>query len=258
MRLWQILAAQAGFSPLPLFGGGEDGGWYDPSDLSTMWTDTSGTTQVTSDGDLVARIDDKSGNGRHLIQATSTARPTYKTSGGLHWLDFDGGDWLYLDTAASSITDSGGALAVAAASDQAEAVQGLLEEVDTIAESSPSSFRNVVYFDTRSGTKRFSSYAVDDTNRFVDLDAEIDGTAKVFIFSSDGATGEGYLDNSQQGSSVTTTANFSNNTIISLGRQDAGPIYHDGKIYGAVILDRGLTTVERGNLNTYLSSKAGI
>lgn len=63
--------------------------WYDPSDLSTMWQDTAGTTPVTADGQAVARIDDKSGNGNHLTQATSAFRPAYKTDGTIRWLLFD-------------------------------------------------------------------------------------------------------------------------------------------------------------------------
>jgi hypothetical protein len=64
--------------------------WYDPSDLTTLWKDTAGTDPVTADGDAVARIDDKSGNGYHWLQATAANRPLYKTAGGLHWLLFDG------------------------------------------------------------------------------------------------------------------------------------------------------------------------
>lgn len=62
--------------------------WYDASDLTTLWQNTGGTTPVAADGDPVALWQDKSGNGRHLTQSTSTLRPTYKTSGGLHWLEF--------------------------------------------------------------------------------------------------------------------------------------------------------------------------
>lgn len=66
--------------------------WYDPSDLSTLWQDTAGTTPVTTDGQSVLRMDDKSGNGFHATQATGSKAPLYKTSGGLHWLEFDGVD----------------------------------------------------------------------------------------------------------------------------------------------------------------------
>jgi hypothetical protein len=242
------------FNPADLFLLGEDGAWYDPSDLTTLWQDTSATTPVTSDGQSVARIDDKSGNGRHLIQATASSRPTYKTSGGLHWLDFDGGDWLYLDVAGANITSGGGGLAVSATSDQVEAVQGLVEEV----EPATSSDRTVILFDTRATPRRLAGYQPDGSSRFIDLDAEISGAQKVFIFSSDGTSGEGYINNVQYGSSITTTATFSADSIINLGRQQGGSLNHDGKIYGAILLDRGFTVSERMDVNSWLGSKAGI
>lgn len=65
--------------------------WY-TSHPANLWLDTAGTSPVTTDGDLVARRDDLSGTGMHLIQATSAARPVYRTSGGLHWLEYDGTD----------------------------------------------------------------------------------------------------------------------------------------------------------------------
>jgi len=57
LRQW---GAGAGFSPLSLFASGEQGAWYDPSDLSTMFQDSAGTTPVTADGQPVGLILDKS------------------------------------------------------------------------------------------------------------------------------------------------------------------------------------------------------
>lgn len=65
-----------------------------------MFQDSAGTTPVTANNDPVGRINDKSGNGNHLVQATAGFRPLYKTSGGLRWLEFDGtDDTLALDFA---------------------------------------------------------------------------------------------------------------------------------------------------------------
>lgn len=36
------------FSPADLFSAGEQGAWYDPSDFSTLFTDSAGTTPVTA------------------------------------------------------------------------------------------------------------------------------------------------------------------------------------------------------------------
>lgn len=48
------------WSPLSLFASGEQGAWYDPSDLTTMFQDRAGTTPVTADGQTVGLILDKS------------------------------------------------------------------------------------------------------------------------------------------------------------------------------------------------------
>jgi hypothetical protein len=80
------------FSPLSLFASGEQGAWYDPSDLSTMFTDTAGTTPAT-DGSAVARINDKSGRGNHATQGIFSRRPILRQlAGGEYYLEFDGID----------------------------------------------------------------------------------------------------------------------------------------------------------------------
>ena len=78
--------------------------WYDPSDLTTLFQDSAGTTPVTAAGQPVGLILDKSGNGHHASQSTSTARPLFQIDGsGKHYLAFDGVD-DYLSTAAIDLT----------------------------------------------------------------------------------------------------------------------------------------------------------
>lgn len=80
------------WSPLELFQSGELGAWYDPSDLTTLYQDAAGTVPVTSDGDPVGKMEDKSGNGNHATQSVSASRPVYRTDGALHWLEAGGVD----------------------------------------------------------------------------------------------------------------------------------------------------------------------
>lgn len=47
------------FSPSQLFSEGQQGAWYDPSDLTTLFQDSDGTTPVTADGDPVGMALDK-------------------------------------------------------------------------------------------------------------------------------------------------------------------------------------------------------
>ena len=66
------------FWPSNLFLGGIPGAWYDPTDLSTMFQDSTGTTPVTAVEQPVGLILDKSGNANHATQATAASRPTYR------------------------------------------------------------------------------------------------------------------------------------------------------------------------------------
>jgi len=67
------------FDPASLFAGGIAGAWYGPSDLSTLFQDSAGTTPVTTAGQPVGLMLDKSGNGNHAAQATAARRLTYQT-----------------------------------------------------------------------------------------------------------------------------------------------------------------------------------
>lgn len=86
-RLW---------TPAAVFAQGEQGGWYVSSPtyngVQVLWKDSAGTDPVTTDGDVVGRRDDLSGNGNHQTQSTASAKPIYRTDGVLHWLEPDGVD----------------------------------------------------------------------------------------------------------------------------------------------------------------------
>lgn len=87
--------------------------WYDFSDLATLFTDTGGTTPVTADGDLIALVNDKSGNGHHLSQGTSGNRPAYDLTSGVHSAQFDGVN-DYLSRSASPPPMVGSGLSISA------------------------------------------------------------------------------------------------------------------------------------------------
>ena len=59
---------EGGFSPASLFAGGTEGAWYGPSDLSTLFQDSAGTTPVTVATDPIGYFGDNSGNGNHATQ----------------------------------------------------------------------------------------------------------------------------------------------------------------------------------------------
>lgn len=54
--------------------------WLDANDLTTLFQDTGALTPVSADGHLVARWNDKSGNGNNVTNGTAADQPVYKVS----------------------------------------------------------------------------------------------------------------------------------------------------------------------------------
>ena len=82
----------------PLFANNEQGFFYDPNDLSTMFQDTAGTVPVTAVGRPVGLILDKSGRNNHAYQTTSASRPILRQNAttGAYYLEFDGSDDFFV------------------------------------------------------------------------------------------------------------------------------------------------------------------
>lgn len=74
-----------------LFANGEQGAWWDPSDASTVFQDAAGTVPGAVDSP-VGRINDKSGNGNHLLQTTDARRPILRQDGGTFYTEGDAVD----------------------------------------------------------------------------------------------------------------------------------------------------------------------
>lgn len=86
------VAPSAVWTPATLYAAGEQGVWYDPSDMSTMFQDAAGTIPVTAVGQPVGCILDKSGRGNHATQADASRKPILQSIGGKLALVFDGVD----------------------------------------------------------------------------------------------------------------------------------------------------------------------
>jgi hypothetical protein len=229
--------AAPAFSPLDLFGSGEEGAWYDPSDLSTVWQDAAGTIPATA-GDPVGRIDDKSGNGNHATQSTPTARPTLQTSGGLYYLDFDGVDDALLTTFAS-------------------------------AQAQPNSVFAGFEYDSASGTYVFDG---SPSNRHGLARSGTD----IFIFAgsvllsstspaNDPAVAGGLFNTTSSvarmnGVDIVSGNAGSNNWggIVLGSRDTAAASFLDGRIYGYVGVNRTLTAGEIDDVESYLAAKSGV
>lgn len=78
-------------------------GWWDTSDISTLFQDSAGSTAVTASSDPVGMWKDKSGNARHFLQAgASSIKPSYQGAGG--GIASDGGDYLTISGLSTTFT----------------------------------------------------------------------------------------------------------------------------------------------------------
>ena len=77
-----------------LFSVGGQGFAYDPNDLTTLYQDAAGTIPVTTAGQPVGLMKDKSGRNNHAYQSVSASRPILQRNAttGAYYLVFDGVD----------------------------------------------------------------------------------------------------------------------------------------------------------------------
>lgn len=81
-----------------LFANNEQGFFYDPNDLTTMFQDAAGNEPVTGVGQPVGLILDKSGRNNHARQTTSASRPILRQNAvtDAYYLEFDGSDDFFV------------------------------------------------------------------------------------------------------------------------------------------------------------------
>lgn len=219
--------------------------WYDPSDLSTMFQDTAGTTPITADGQAVARINDKSGNGNHLMQSTAGQRPLYKTSGGKSWLLFDGSDDFLQQNGGSTI---GCATAVIAAQIESDTAS-----FHALVGNGFDQAGDVDYIWLRDNTNNQFWVAAGESlansthfwrNKTTQTIAFTPGTPEVYSADGTGRTGAIVFTSTQM--------------KIGTSRSD-GPFH--GRIYGLVLCGSSdteiLSATDRHTAEDYLAAKSG-
>jgi len=247
------------FSPLDLFASGEQGAWYDPSDLTTMFQDSAGTTPVTADGQPVGLIRDKSGRNNHASQATAAKRPLYKTSGGLHWLQFDGVD-DGLSTAAIDFTATDKMSLFSGTKRTTVYPQSVVVELNNINDGN-----SFVHF-ARGTSDNVVQYGVHSSGAYELQDYTDSPPPSTAVWSAqmDRAAASGNLisirKNGTAGGSNSRadpiTGNFMSGPL-HVGSRDTA-LSMTGNIYSIIVLGRLATTQEITDTETWVAAKTGV
>lgn len=227
----------AGFSPADL----SPALWWDASDLSKLFLDTGGTSPVTSDGDAIALIQDKSGNNRHLTQATAGDRPVYKTAGGFSWFEFNGSRTASL---ASRYTTNTSNFAIA-----------WVSKKDNVTDKS-----------VIAGVSSGSGWMGDNAAGWTSPSLECVGGNIAGGFDADSVkldhvslinVSAGVASTYQNGVAGTGATGIVSTSLDGLTFNWSQYVY-SGRVYQFMVFPRALTSGEIADLTTWLKAKAGI
>ena len=256
-----VTNAPSGFSPLSLFANGEQGVWYDPSDLTTVFQQdgTTATIPWTSgdilDANRVGKLVDKSGNGKDALQTTLSKCPALKYVGGLYYLEFDGID-DGLQTASIDFSSS----------DAMSVFTGVRKEADetsVVAEISDNA-------GTNAGAFRFGSISGDKWRYSVRVDSTVNLNANSYTAPQTNVV-TGLNDFSDpvttirvDGAEIATSANspgtgnFGDHALNLGARGNGSSLHLDGRIYSVVVRNVLSNANDIALTEAYVATKTGV
>lgn len=240
----EIQITASTFSPADLFDSSTGGAWYDPSDLSTLFQDDAGTTPVTTDGDLVGRIEDKSGNGNHITQSNSGLRPVYKTDGTLHWIEFSGAHLDKSDMVFHSTPQAWSFFIAMRASNAPSSGEA------PFSFGSSSSRQSGIVFQENSGIQPFPV-----TRPSWDVGSDIVLSNIQYADSSSDTVSKNDGSDAGVASGSLSTATDTYTNPISVGRRHVGDVRMDFRMYGLIIVEGVVGSSDLQSSKDWLNGK---
>lgn len=246
-----------------LFANNEQGFFYDPNDLTTMWQDQAKLLPVTGAGQPVWHILDKSGNNNHAFATSSATRPILRQNAttGAYYLEFDGSDDFFVTNSINfTSTDKISLFAgVRKLADSAQIIAELSASVSAnigaFALVAGSDLGGIGYTSGARGTNSSSSpqvarsftYPAPDT---AVLSAKHDISGNLSSMRRNGVVG---ID----GTGAKGTGNFGNYPIY-IGRRGGITLPFNGHIYGLIGVGRLTTDAETTALEKFIAKNVGV
>ena len=240
-----------------LFASGEQGAWYDPSDLSTMFQDMAGMTPVTAAGQTVRRINDKSGNEHHATSSVGTVLSVDEN--GKYYLQFNGSNSIF-DTDTIDFSSTNKISLFSGVYMESESSQ-ILFETSTDGNTNAGAFVVVYGWNgplyklahAQSGFFDVSPSMIHPFKQVVSIALDTAGSA----ITDEVKVNCNKLDASISGGSSVTTQNYGNHALHIGGR--VGNVWpFSGRIYSVILVGSSLDQTTTTSVQEWINTKAGI
>jgi hypothetical protein len=245
------------FTPASLFGGGDNGGFWDFTNLATLYQDAGFATPATTAADPVRGVRDLGPNGADMTGG-STAN-TLQFASTLPYIDFNLSSAIY--TASNSFGSSSGFTVIAAW--RADTNVGQFMDSDILG--SPSTNSLGLFFLSPGGTPFCYYYDASGTSRNTATGAASATLGNDYITSLVVTTADAqFWLNAALSATLTASVTLAaKGTVIAVGGAFAGtssPTHSlfDGRGYCAFFIGRALNSTERRAVEDYMAARIGI
>jgi len=225
--------------------------WLDFSDVTTLWTDSARSDQVDADGDVIGYMDDKSGNGNDVLQATTAKKGIYKVNiqNSLAIGRWDGGDDALAGSAISAFDGDFTAFWVSKE----------IGDIGTPFSSDDTANDKFASYHHIGSPYYLGTYdpSVGDT-KLVVADGATSADFYVFALQVDGTSFTGYRNGTLQADSHTISGSVPNTTFLVGAQQDGVLGVFDGDLAEILVYSAALSSADITQVNNYLLAKWGV
>lgn len=234
---------------------------WNPSMISTaLWLDAADVATVTLNGSTVSQWNDKSGNSRHVSQATASQQPTWNATGlnSKPILTFDGSNDVLLN---ASVGASGLSNVTIISVFKQISGDGSEDHQINIGQTGTSGKVRGFYRQPLGSFLQFGGWSSIASST---LSLDVGGTHHIFGFANSALSGTGNMLLMKDGETQTLTTSAALDTTLdgfSVGSLQGAAIssyYSNISVAEIVVLYSSIATLVRQKLEGYLAHKWGL